>query len=378
MSDRHSSRTRLAGAQRPLSIVHLDSHLPWRGGEQQVLYLTQYLHQQGQTSVVLCPPYSALYQRVQAAGVPVKALPMRHELDIVAAWQLGRYLRRQRVDVLHMHSPHAHTLGLLACALAPGVRKVVSRRVDFAPLRNLLSRWKYRRADIYYLTVSEAVRHVLLDSGIAAQRVQTVHSGIDLQRFQQLADSPPLFPPGTRVIGTVGHLAGHKGHRSLLEAMALLVRDMPHLGLAIVGDGDLRGALETMAADLGIQANVCFTGFRPDVLALIQGFEIFVFSSYLEGLGTSLLDAMALRKPIVATRAGGIPEAVHDGVNGLLVPPRDPPALAAAIRTLLQHPEQGRAFGAAGRQLVEQHFTMEHMASQTLQVYYRLLAEDAA
>jgi glycosyltransferase involved in cell wall biosynthesis len=318
-----------------------------------------------------------LHQRALDAGVPTWTLRMRHEVDLVAAWQLGQYLRRQRVDILHMHTPHAHTIGLLACTLAPTVRKVVSRRVDFAPIRNLWSRWKYTASGVHYLAVSEAIQEILIASGVPARRVQTVYSGIDLQRCTAVQTAPPLFPLGTRVIGTVGHLAGHKGHRYLLEATALLLRDEPQVGVVIVGHGDLRATLEAQATALGIAKRVCFTGFRDDVLALMQGFEIFVFPSHLEGLGTAMLDAMALGKPVVATRTGGIPEVVQDGITGLLVPPRDPQALADALRYLLHHPERRQAFGRAGRQRVEQYFMVEHMALHTLQAYARVLADAA-
>ena len=361
-----------------MNIVHLDAHIPWRGGEQQVLYLSEFLHTRGHDSVVICPPRSALYQRVQASGLPTEALHMRHEFDLVAAWQLGRYLRRQRIEILHMHTPRAHTIGILACKLAPNVRLVVSRRVDFAPIRNWLSRWKYLYPGVQYLAVSEAVRQVLIASGVPARLVQTVHSGIDLRRFVAVQAAPLMFPAGTRIIGTVGHLAGHKGHRYLLEATAILARQEPQLGVVIAGDGTMRAQLEAQAAALGITAHICFTGFRHDILALMQNFEIFVFPSYLEGLGTAVLDAMALGKPVVATQAGGIPEVVQHGVTGLLVPPRDPHALADALGYLLQHPEQGETFGAAGRKRVEQHFTVAQMACCTLQVYERILANAPA
>lgn len=356
-----------------MKIVHVDSHVPWRGGEQQVLYLTRLLQAWGHESLVVCPPHSILYQRAQEAGVPTMALRMRHEVDVVAAWQLGNYLRRQRVDILHMHAPHAHTIGLLASTVAPKVRKVVSRRVDFAPIRNWFNRWKYTRADVCYLAVSEAVRRVLIAGGVPAYKVQTVHSGIDLHRFDDVSMAPLPFPVGTRVIGTVGHLAGHKGHRFLLEAMRYLLQTEPHVGLVIAGTGALRATLEAQTVDLGLADRVRFTGFRHDILCLMQGFEIFVFPSSLEGLGTATLDAMALRKPVVATRAGGIPEVVQDGVTGLLVPPQDPASLASAVRYLLHHPEQGRTFGEAGHKRVEQYFTAEQMAARTLRVYQRLL-----
>jgi glycosyltransferase involved in cell wall biosynthesis len=358
-----------------VNVVHLDSHMSWRGGEQQVLYLTQRLHAGGHRSVVICPPHSALYQRAQEAGLPTEALRMRHELDLMAAWHLGRYLRRQRVELLHMHTPHAHTIGLLAGKLAPHVRLVVSRRSDFAPARNWLSRCKYAHPGVQYVAVSDAVRHVLITSGVPAQRVQTIYSGIDLHRFAEIQAAPALFPAGTRIIGTVGHLAGQKGHRYLLEAIALLIRDEPRLGIVIAGDGALRATLEAQAVALGITDHVCFTGFRHDILALMQSFEIFVFSSYFEGLGTAILDAMALGKPVVATRAGGIPEAVQDGITGLLVPPRDPQALADAVRYLLCHPEHVQAFGRAGRQRVQHAFTVEQMVCRTLKVYERVLAD---
>jgi glycosyltransferase involved in cell wall biosynthesis len=303
---------------------------------------------------------------------------MRHELDVVAAWQLGQYLRRQRVEILHMHAPHAHTIGLLACVWAPTVCKVVSRRIDFAPIRNLLSRWKYTLPRVHYVAVSEAVRQVLIASGIPAHHVQTIYSSIDLRRFDNEQEVAPLFPTGTRVVGTVGHLAGHKGHRYLLEATRQLLQTEPEIGVAIVGDGALHQELEAQAATLGIAERVHFTGFRRDVPALIRGFEIFAFSSTHEGTPNGVLEAMALGKPVVATRAGGTEEVVQDGVTGLLVSPRDPAALAQALLYLLRHPEQGKMFGRAGRQRVEELFTAERMADSTLQVYQRILADAPA
>lgn len=356
-----------------MKIAHLDSHLPWRGGQQQVLYLTQFLRTQGHDSVVVCPSGGVLYRRACEAGVSVRTLDMRHELDLVAAWRLGSWLRRQRIDILHMHDPHAHSIGLIACLMAPNVSKVVSRRVVFRPVRNLLSRYKYTVPVVRYVAVSEAVRNVMLDSGIDAAAVWTVHDGIDLDRIDAARETASVFPAGARVIGTVGHLDGHKGHRYLLQAMYHVRQAEPRARLVIVGEGRLRADLEAETAVLGLRDAVCFTGFRTDVLALIRGFEIFVFPSTLEALGTSVLDAMALRKPVVATRTGGIPESVQDGVTGLLVPPCDARTLADALCTILREPERGQAFGEAGRRRVEQFFTTERMGAAILKVYHDVL-----
>ncbi len=356
-----------------MKIAQLNVQLSWRGGEQQVLYLSQALHAQGYDSVTICQPHSELYQRAGEAGIPVHTLRVRNDIDLVAVWKLARYLRRERVDMLHMHESRGHMIGLLACGLNPRIRKVVSRRVVHQPIRNWFSRWKYQLPRVQYLAVSDAVRQVLMDNGISGASIRTIYSGIDLKRFEHVPQADPLFPPGVRVIGTVGHLANSKGQRYLLKAAQGLIREEPNLGVAIVGDGELRQQLEAQAADLGIAQHVKFTGFRRDILSLLREFEIFVLPSYLEGLGTSILDAMALGKPVVASRAGGIPETVEDGVTGLLVPPRDAAALTQALRYLLQHPEVQAQFGKAGRGRVEQKFTAERMAYQTMQVYHQLI-----
>jgi glycosyltransferase involved in cell wall biosynthesis len=357
-----------------LKIAHLNSQLRWRGAEQQVLYLAQFLQAQKDCdSVVVCPARGVLHRRACEAGVSVMALDMRNELDLTTAWRLGSWLRRHNVDILHMHDPHAHSIGLLACLRVPRVRKVVSRRVDRPPHRNLLSRYKYTLPDIQYVAVSEAVRKVMLESGIAADAVRTVHDGVDLGRIDAVQETVSVSSAGARVIGTVGHLDGSKGHRYLLQAMRQVRQVEPKACLVIVGEGRLRADLEAEASALGLRDAICFTGFRRDVLALIRGFEIFAFSSTLEALGTSVLDAMALCKPVVATRAGGIPEAVQDGVSGLLVPPGDAPALAEALCEILRQPERGRTFGEAGRRRVEQFFTVERMGADNLVVYHDVL-----
>ncbi|GIX46474.1 MAG: glycosyl transferase [Candidatus Tectimicrobiota bacterium] len=356
-----------------MNVAQLDTQRHWRGGEQQVLYLARHLPAYGCRPLILCQPHSALWQRAAALEVPAVALRARHELDVLAAWRLARLLRRQGIALLHMHDPHAHTLGLLAGLFLPRLRKVVSRRVDFPPARHRFNRWKYQRRDVQYLAVSEAVRQVLLASGVAPHQVQTVYSGVELPDATALPPPSLPFAPGTRLIGTVGHLAGHKGQRYLLEAFRLLASEVSDLGLVLVGDGELRPALQAQARALGIAERVWFAGFRQDVLALVRCLTVFAFPSVLEGLGTSLLDAMALGKPVVASRAGGIPEVVQDGVSGLLVPPADPPALAAALRYLLFHPQQAQRLGEAGRQRVARCFTAARMACETAQVYRRVL-----
>ena len=168
----------------------------------------------------------------------------------------------------------------------------------------------------------------------------TVHEGIDLGRVEA---APPAnlheelwLPHQAPIVGNVAALVPHKGQRHLIEAAALVLPQVPDARFVIAGEGELRPALERQIKEHHLEKHVLLAGFRPDVLSVHKAFDIFVMSSVTEGLGTSLLDAMACGKPIVATTAGGIPEVVVDGETGFLVPPRDHEAMAAAIVRLLK------------------------------------------
>jgi glycosyltransferase involved in cell wall biosynthesis len=170
------------------------------------------------------------------------------------------------------------------------------------------------------------------------------------------------------VVGNVAALTGHKDHATLVEAMARLRSRAPEARLVIAGEGELRPALEAQVRRLGLEDRVIFAGFRHDLDRILPAFSVFCLSSHLEGLGTSVLDAMAFGLPVVATGAGGIPEAVEDGVSGRLVPPRDPTALADALAEVLDNEERRRALGAAGRQRFLQRFTTDHMVDETVRI----------
>jgi glycosyltransferase involved in cell wall biosynthesis len=217
---------------------------------------------------------------------------------------------------------------------------------------------------------------MLIGDGIPEDRSVTVHEGIDLQHV----DAAPAvnvhetfwLPHHAPVVGNVAALVPHKGQRYLVDAAHLVVQALPDARFLILGEGELRDHLERRVHDHHLEKHVFLPGFRTDVLGCMKSFDIFVMSSVTEGLGTSLLDAMACARPIVATRTGGIPEVVDDGVTGLLVPPRDPHALARAIVTLLSDADLRQRFGQAGLQRVRQRFTVERMVAGTLAVYARL------
>jgi glycosyltransferase involved in cell wall biosynthesis len=180
------------------------------------------------------------------------------------------------------------------------------------------------------------------------------------------------LPHHAPIVGNVAALVPHKGQRHLIEAAALVVTRVPDARFVIAGEGELRPALERQIKDHHLEKHVFMTGFRPDVLSVHKAFDIFVMSSVTEGLGTSLLDAMACGKPIVATTAGGMPEVVKDGTTGILVRPRDHEAMADAIVKLLTNEQARREMGAAGQARARVYFSAERMVQDTFEVYRRV------
>jgi len=339
-----------------------------------VLGLAQGLVRRGHEVLVVGQPGSPLVAQVEEAGTAVCAVRMRGEWDLVGASRLADVMRRFDPHILHTHTSHAHTLGLCAWILSGRRAKVVvSRRVDFPISRRGFGRIKYGRSVERFIAGSEGVRRALIEEGVPASKVVVVRSGIDLRKFDGLKEPGNLYEEfGTArdapLVGNVAALAPHKDQTCLLEAARRVVDVFPAARFLIVGEGELKGMLLERRARLGLEREVIFTGFRRDIGAILKILDVFVLSSYLEGLGTSVLDAMLMGLPIVATRVGGIPEAVHDGENGLLVPPRSPEALSKAICRLLEDGGMRERFGRRGKIFVHR-FDIRETVRRTEAIY---------
>jgi len=357
-----------------LRVFHLDSAATWRGGQNQVLLTAKGMASRNHHSVVACRAGAPLEGRARADGLDVRAVPFRGDLWPPAILSLARTLRRDRPRALLLHDPHAVSAGLVASRLAGGAALVAVRRVDF-PLRGVFSRRKYAACD-RVIVVSRAIGEIVESGGLDPARLRLVYEGV-ADRHPQPGGREALaelgVPPGAPVVGNVAALTGHKDHATLIEAMARLRRRAPEARLVIAGEGELRPALEGLVRERGLGDRVVFAGFRRDLDRMLPAFSVFCLSSHLEGLGTSVLDAMAFGLPVVATAAGGIPEAVEDGVTGRIVSPRDPGALADALAEVLGQEERRRALGAAGRQRFLERFTTDRMVEETV----RVLAEVA-
>jgi glycosyltransferase involved in cell wall biosynthesis len=359
--------------------LHIDTARSWRGGQNQVLLTVLGLSSLGHRAMLIAHPGGELRRRA-AEGLELLPLGPSHELDLKAAWKLSRVLQRESPDIVHAHDPHAVAMASMAVSMLSRGRVpalVAARRVDFRLKRNSFSRWKYRQVDLF-IASSNAIRDLLVLDGVPAAEVVTVYEGIDVGRMEKTdpvnLHAAFFLPHGAPLVGNVAALVPHKGQRHLIEAVPIVLREVPDARFVILGEGPLRSDLEQRVKHHHLERHVVLPGFRDDVLASIKAFDLFVMSSETEGLGTSLLDAMAAAKACVGTSAGGIPEAVEDGVTGLVVPPRDPEALAGAIVRLLKDGGLRARMGAAGLHRVRTQFSVERMVQGTLDAYRRATA----
>ena len=349
------------------------------GGAQEHLYnlVTRVDRSRYELSVVSLSGGSAV-RKLRRAGVPV--LVIDEADDAIAVGALAAHLAEVRPDVVHNHMFRAETVGTRAVMALAGighrrpyvVGTVHSSRVRSREDRDELARLTPEMDRL--IAVSKAIVAKIEHEGRATVPVDLIYNGVDLQRYDHQEPCCTLrdeygMEAGAAIVGVVARLEPEKGHPTLLEAWPLVLREVANAYLLVVGEGRDRETLEQQARDLRIAHRVVFTGRRDDVPAVTAALDCAVLPSYREAQGLTILEAMALSRPVVATNVGGIPEMIDDGVTGLLVPPHDAPALAAAItRVLVDHPFAD-TIARAGHDLVHDRFCVELMARAIETIY---------
>ncbi|MEO8201305.1 MAG: glycosyltransferase [Gemmatimonadota bacterium] len=350
-------------------IIHVASAREWRGGQNQVRLLCQALERSGSVEqVVVTGRGSELASRLRDAQVPMHEAGWSTALDPRVLVALLSEIRRAP-SLLHAHDAHALVLAGVAARLT-GSRLVVTRRVDF----HLRRPGFWARAD-RVIAISDAVRGILLRDGIPPDQVVVVHSGIDPSEVRAAVPSGIRaslgLAPNLPLVVNVAALVPHKDQMTLLAAANQLRSVRPDLQWIIAGDGPLGPDLRRRAEVLGLTDHVHFVGQVANPWGLIRDADVFVMSSREEGLGTSILDAMALGVPVVATRAGGIPEMLDQGA-GLLVNVGDAMGLAHGVASVLNDADfRSRVQKLATERL--ERFTDRTMADGVLSVYRSIL-----
>jgi glycosyltransferase involved in cell wall biosynthesis len=300
--------------------------------------------------------------------------------DAIAVGALAAHLARIGVDVIHNHMYRAEIVGTkaaLALAAAGYPRPYVVSTVHSSRVRSVDDREAVRALTPSMdrlIAVSRAIVQKIAEERGPGLPVSLIYNGVDLERYDHQEPCCTLreeygMEPGAQIVGVVARLEPEKGHATLIDAWPLVLRSCPSAWLLVVGEGSLADALAAQAASLGVAHRVIFTGRREDVPAVTAALDVAVLPSYREAQGLSVLEAMALSRPVVASNVGGIPEMIEDGVTGLLVPPRDPVALAAAISRLLADHSLADMIGRAGHDLVHRRFCLEQMIGAIEDLY---------
>jgi len=307
--------------------------------------------------------------------------------DLKAFLKIYRVLRKEKFDIVHSHTSKAGFLGRLAAKLSGVPISIYTPHGHvffgyFSPLKTkifiLLEKLASPLTDkITALTNGE--KEDYLSHKIAGERrLVVICSGVDLNKFKELPSDEKLkikkelgIPESSLLVGTVGRLVPVKGPEFLIEASKIILTKYPDSYFIFAGDGPLRQSLEMKARRMGVRENIIFLGWRDDVPRIISILDVFVLPSLNEGMGRVLVEAMALRKPIVASRVGGIPDLVAHGKNGFLVPPQDPRELAKFIQLLLEDREKREEMGSAGQKIIS-NFSKERMIEDTERLYEEL------
>ncbi len=357
-------------------IFHCDVRTIWAGGQNQLWRLALGLRDRGHRQWFVTRSGSPLARRATAAGFEVLSHPYRGEVDPRAVGNLRRLIARHQPEVVHTHDTHSLTPAAAAARLSRSRPLVVGhRRVDFHIRSNRLSRWKYAGGADHLIAVSGRVKDVLIEDGVPAGCITVIHSGIELE-----TPSPPDGPNlrqrveahrGAPVVLTIASLEDYKDHPTLIETASLLFERRPRARWAVLGSGGLFDRTVAEVERRGLADRLRYLGFVEGARGWLPQADVFVLTSKIEGLGTSVLDAMAAGVPVVATSAGGIPEMIEDGRTGLLAAPGDAPALAAAIERILGDSSLARRLIGAAAERVRD-FEIARTVEKTERLYREL------
>jgi len=347
-------------------ILHVDSGRSWRGGQRQVFLLATGLRDLGYRTLIVAPTGSPLIRHADHAGIPTYRLTLRGEWDIRSARELRAVAREWNAGIVHAHDARSHSIARIGLL---GVRKtklVVTRRVAFPPKQ---VRLKYRHGVDAFIAISQAVKSVMVKAGIPEKLIEVVYSGVPAPQVKRPRNwrRERGWPASAVICGLVGAMTQEKG----IDLVSGIARRLPgelfrRTRLVLLGGKGKGGT--TVSGVEGFDA-----GFVEDIHDAVSGLDVLWHPARSEGLGTSVIDAMALGVPPIAFAVGGLPEVIEDGKSGLLVPPGDITGFVRAAGALIS--DDGlRAMLGEGARIRAREFDSRRMIERTAEVYNRVLA----
>ena len=374
-----------------MRVCHVAMGDLWAGAEVQLLSLMRYLARlpEFECSVILFNE-GRLAEELRKLPVSLTVISEQTFSPMGIAYRLAKALRKIRPDVVHTHKYKDSFIGtLVARSLGiPYVVRIVhglpepfmglrnAKMVAYTAADRLMTGWFVDRV----VAVSSDIEKVLIGM-YGSNRVSCIHNGIDLEAVRVTTSREAFrrkwqIPEDAVVIGTVGRLVPVKGHAILLEATRILQASIGNVALVLVGDGPLRKDLEANAKRLGLEKSVIFAGQQDQSYDFMNMMDVFVLPSLHEGIPMVVLEALALQRPVVATRVGGIPEVIEHGQTGFLAEPSDASSLARLLQRLVEDLPMAVSIGKAGRTRVEEKFTARTMAGKTAELYEQVLSKE--
>ncbi len=356
-----------------MKILHLSSEPSWRGGEQQIAYLMEELNGLGVENIIACRKHSAFEDYSHQQRWTSYSLPFTGSIDFSTIRSIKSISRQEGVNLIHMHSAKSHSLAVLAHVLGNPTPLLLSRRVDFPIRSNRFTQWKYNHPAIKkILCVSHAIEQIVRASIKNPDRCLTIYDGINIHRFSQPTNylrQTYQVPEDTLIIGNTSALAAHKDYFTFINTAQVFQQYHIPARFFIMGEGPQREEIKNYITQKNLQDTITMTGFLNHLPEVLPELDIFLMTSVTEGLGSSVLDAFACRIPVVATRAGGIPEMVLHQQTGLLANTQDAPTLAQHLYTIAADISLKNNLTANAYERLLSHFTKEKMAAATLKVY---------
>jgi glycosyltransferase involved in cell wall biosynthesis len=358
-------------------ILHTEESDGWGGQEIRILSEMLGMKGRGYDVLLATPDDTSIFRRAREAGIETYAVPMAKGDFFKAVFMLAGIMRDRKVGIVNTHSSRDSWIGAVAGRMA-AVKVLRTRHISSKLNKNPLTRLVYGPLCDSIMTTGEFIKEqIVRELKIDPRKIRSIPTGIDIDRFSS-GDGARVrdelgIGKNDAVLGTAAAIRSWKGHEYLLEAMPLITKEFPDVKLILAGDGPIMYLIQKRISELGLKKSVFLLGHREDVPAVINAFDISVLASYAsEGIPQFVLQSMAAGKPVIGTAVGGIPEVVKDGVNGIIVPPRDSEAIARAVKTLLSDPDKARRMGRAGYEMAARGHTLERMLDDIEELYEKV------
>lgn len=358
-----------------LTILHTESSTGWGGQEIRILRESLGMMKRGYRVIIAAPERSNIFKRAEALGTKVFPCDFR-KWNHLSFLKILSLIRQEKVDILNTHSSSDSWVATIGARLSGSGVKIIRTRHLSTPIgKSMFSRLIYDIFPDAIVTTGEEIRQRMIkENRFNPAKIFSIPTGIDIEQFSPLRNKPVLPSKGF-LVGMIGVLRSWKGHRYLIEAIPEIVKSIPDAVFYIVGDGPQYENIKGLIDNLSLRDKVFMLGHREDIPEILASLNVVVHPSYAnEGVPQSVLQAMAMEKPVIAADVGAIKEVIIDGKTGFLIPPRDVRAIAERVITLYRKPHLGNAFGKEGRRLVERSYSFEGMLNRIEGLYKMVLS----